>query len=508
MSNSDLHAASPADDYTSHCLDVTQIDTQGFCTDFPLRRHAFETEANAGCHEARTDWAKYIGSTDQFGGCKSSEWQLHCSGPSAVQAGAPTACRLCPRVYRFSFLRHGLQGTDDLLCRCIPIRQHRRNRHRRPKHQQLRLLSLSHNDCAPMNPALRRQQIQAKMILGLTRTDKACTERVMNVWKTMISMTLRDKDKQFSTLEHYVDFRIVDTGAPFVESMMLWSMGMTLVPEEDEALKDVVHPCYAALGLANDCFSFDREYAEMQSTGQPMTNAVWLCMRWQDVDIPTAKKMVREAVTSYEKRFQKLSDQFRQENALMSEKLDCYLRGLTYQISGNVVWSLKCPRYHPDERYDANAGLEDQLTREARGESLQHERNLDTSLPSRKASLDSSVSDAHSFESSVVDRRSSATSWSTSPESGSPAHKDFQRRKPGSKCKLSLKCCQIQLTSARLFKPRSNTSHQCLKRPSQHIHRRPQHLVQRTRRDIGTDQAYHESPAHSLSHARRHPRFL
>jgi hypothetical protein len=75
---------------------------------------------------------------------------------------------------------------------------------------------LGHDHYQPSNPKLKRQQIQAKMILNLTKFDAACTQRVMDVWKTMISTTLREKDKSFSTLEEYVDFRIVDTGAPYV----------------------------------------------------------------------------------------------------------------------------------------------------------------------------------------------------------------------------------------------------------------------------------------------------
>jgi geranylgeranyl pyrophosphate synthase len=38
------------------------------------------------------------------------------------------------------------------------------------------------------------------------------------------------------------------------------------------------------------------------------------------------------------------------------------LDALAYQVSGNVVWSLNCPRYHPEYRYDPNAGIEDSLT--------------------------------------------------------------------------------------------------------------------------------------------------
>jgi hypothetical protein len=52
------------------------------------------------------------------------------------------------------------------------------------------------------------------MMTQLESTDKACTERIKYVWHEMLSTTLRDKDKQFASLEEYVDFRIIDTGAP------------------------------------------------------------------------------------------------------------------------------------------------------------------------------------------------------------------------------------------------------------------------------------------------------
>jgi hypothetical protein len=36
----------------------------------------------------------------------------------------------------------------------------------------------------------------------------------MEAWKTMLSTTLRDKSKDFADLDEYLDFRIIDTGAP------------------------------------------------------------------------------------------------------------------------------------------------------------------------------------------------------------------------------------------------------------------------------------------------------
>jgi hypothetical protein len=50
-------------------LDLSQYNTHGFCPGYPLRRHRYETLANVGCHEARTDWIHYIGPVAEFGGC-------------------------------------------------------------------------------------------------------------------------------------------------------------------------------------------------------------------------------------------------------------------------------------------------------------------------------------------------------------------------------------------------------------------------------------------------------
>ncbi len=151
---------------------------------------------------------------------------------------------------------------------------------------------------------------------------------------------------------------------------MLFGMGMTLTREEDALLADVVRPCYAALALANDYFSFDHEWAETQGSpgaaAKPI-NAVWLYMQWQCVNASVAKRLVTEATNRYETRFLELCEQFRREQTPAVPKLDLYLRALSYQVSGNVVWSLNCPRYHPESRYDPNAGMEDAITAERRG---------------------------------------------------------------------------------------------------------------------------------------------
>ena len=58
-----------SDDETSYLVSLSHYDTHSLCSDYTLRRHKYESEANAGCYEARQDWIKYVGPIEEFGGC-------------------------------------------------------------------------------------------------------------------------------------------------------------------------------------------------------------------------------------------------------------------------------------------------------------------------------------------------------------------------------------------------------------------------------------------------------
>jgi ophiobolin F synthase len=138
---------------------------------------------------------------------------------------------------------------------------------------------------------------------------------------------------------------------------------MTLSKDEDAQLDSIRKSCYTALSLANDYFSFDCEYANFQQfSAKTLPNSVWLCMQWHQVDSNTAKEMIKQEAKRYEEKFLEDSLEYRRTHAHLSEKLDRYLDALSYQVSGSTVWSLNCPRYHQDYRYDPNAGIEDSLT--------------------------------------------------------------------------------------------------------------------------------------------------
>lgn len=207
-------------------------------------------------------------------------------------------------------------------------------------------------------------------------------------------------------------------------------MGETLSKEEDDLLAPIIRPCYASLALANDYFSFDREWAEYQSSSGDAApiNAVYLYTQWSSVDIPTAKQLVREAANRFESQFLESCEKFR-KSGKSNEKLDRYLRGLSYQITGNVVWSLNCPRYHPEFRYDPNKGLEDQLTAERRNPPVVEQvEDVDMEATDRLKRLsiaswtstesDSDISTTSSWDERAGSSRSSSFSAVSSDEEG------------------------------------------------------------------------------------------
>lgn len=56
------------------------------------------------------------------------------------------------------------------------------------------------------------------MLLELLSIDAPCAEVVIESWKTMVATTAKqDKTRPFENLQDYVDYRIIDTGAPYVD---------------------------------------------------------------------------------------------------------------------------------------------------------------------------------------------------------------------------------------------------------------------------------------------------
>lgn len=134
---------------------------------------------------------------------------------------------------------------------------------------------------------------------------------------------------------------------------MCFGMGILLTEEEWEMAAPITRSCFAALGLVNDYFSFDVEWDEYEREGKgqsntAMTSLVWLYMQWENLSIPQAKEKTKETVRRYEAEYYEKVEAFTSDREKCSTNLARYLKAQAYQISGNVAWSLRCPRYHPE----------------------------------------------------------------------------------------------------------------------------------------------------------------
>ena len=319
------------DETISRPLHLAQYETQGFCEGYPARRHNHEKEADIGLREARADWVRYIGPVDIAGGCNPFSGHF---ASLTLPTCKPERLRIISYVFEYAFLH------DNVLESAAKAVQ--------DNNDISETFGLGGYQSFKLRSVVGSKQIQSKMMLEMLSVDPECANAAIDAWRVMVDTTSkRDKTIPFTNMEDYIDYRIVDTGAPFVDKLMLFGLGMTLSQDELTQVAPIARPCYAALGLANDYFSFDVEYEVFKnSSAKAMTNAVWLFMCWDGASVADAKDLVRVTTRKYERQFERL----RKENeGALSPKLQRYLLGLAYQVSGNVIWSLDNPRYHPDK---------------------------------------------------------------------------------------------------------------------------------------------------------------
>ncbi|KAJ5813261.1 geranylgeranyl pyrophosphate synthase [Penicillium pulvis] len=331
----DYQNAQTEQEETSYLVSRPVPDIDGFCHNYTLRRHKYEQNANEGSSRCRDDWRKYIGPIERWGSCNPFDGHF---ASVVLPLCKPERLALVSYVFEYAFLY------DNVLESVSKVSLDEGNDN----------IVLNETEYRTVRSTTGTKQIQSKMLLELLEIDKPCAEVVITAWKEMVATTAsRDKSCIFNGIEEYVDYRIIDTGAPFVDTVMRFGMGIILTNEEEKRVVSIVKPCFAALGLANDFYSFDIEWNEFQQMDDTdktptMTNAVWLYMKWENISMDEAKERVRQVVRDYETDFQQRMNIFVADQEQCTPNLREYLTALAFQIPGNIVWSLWCPRYHPE----------------------------------------------------------------------------------------------------------------------------------------------------------------
>lgn len=129
-------------------------------------------------------------------------------------------------------------------------------------------------------------------------------------------------------------------------------MAITIPQSEMELCEKLMTPAWAAAALQNDIFSWEKERDAAQKSGKrEIVNAVWVLMGEFSISEHDALEKLRIITKGYVRDYVAIANiQVKNEN--LSSDLRRYLQAILWSLSGNIVWSIQCPRYNPGEEYN------------------------------------------------------------------------------------------------------------------------------------------------------------
>ncbi|EKG20455.1 Polyprenyl synthetase [Macrophomina phaseolina MS6] len=186
------------------------------------------------------------------------------------------------------------------------------------------------------------KQVMAKLALQLLSIDPVCAGNVMKAWKEWAAGFA--KPRRFDSIEQYIDYRLVDSGAIVAVHLMNFGMGLDISVEELREVSDIVNHAGKALSYQNDFFSFNYEHDMFVKLPDSIgiANAVFVLAETEGLSLAEAKERVKELAKEHEDAVLRLKDEVESK---VSYKLRICLEGLVDMVVGNLVWSASCDRY-------------------------------------------------------------------------------------------------------------------------------------------------------------------
>jgi hypothetical protein len=107
---------------------------------------------------------------------------------------------------------------------------------------------------------------------------------------------------------------------------------------------------FAVISLTNDLFSWERERDAAKRDGMPhVVNAIWVIMGQHSVSEEAAKKICHDKIVELVEEYKQTVVRVRNDDSV-HEDLKKYVELIQCNVSGNLAWSLSCPRYNPQTK--------------------------------------------------------------------------------------------------------------------------------------------------------------
>ncbi|KAI1267820.1 fusicoccadiene synthase [Xylariaceae sp. FL1019] len=324
-----------------------EVESGGYEThdldgDIPLRIHKDQVLEFDGALHAQKDWTSHICDVTGYKGGLGDPYSFIAV---CVPECLPDRLELISYANEFAFLYDDKMESFDL-----------KKDLKEETTQMLDAFGDNAHDRRASDNTTPEKRLQAQMLSEMMAIDPSRAVTSMKAWAKFVQLASQTRSSPFETLEEYVPARVIDAGELIWFGTLTFGMALTIPDHEYDTCMEMARdgvqlaniiqcPSYAALGLTNDLFSWEKERHDAKVAGLDYVfNVIWVLMKEKGVREADAKKLCRSEIKSYVSSFKKTVADAKNDETL-SKDLKVYLEAVLYSIVGNLVWSIHCPRY-------------------------------------------------------------------------------------------------------------------------------------------------------------------
>ncbi|KAI1139409.1 fusicoccadiene synthase [Hypoxylon sp. FL0543] len=160
------------------------------------------------------------------------------------------------------------------------------------------------------------KRLQVQVLSEMMAIDSARAVTAMKAWGEFVCSAARCR-APFTSMKEYVPARIIDAGELIWFGFLTFGMALTIPDEELELCTQLAKPGYAALGLTNDLYSWEKERRAAEQAGKDYVfNAVWVITKERSTSEEEAKMICREEITKYISQYCHTVEEIRVDTSL------------------------------------------------------------------------------------------------------------------------------------------------------------------------------------------------
>ncbi|KAL2858986.1 isoprenoid synthase domain-containing protein [Aspergillus pseudodeflectus] len=210
-------------------------------------------------------------------------------------------------------------------------------------------------------PLLAVNKLVVPFVLNkLAGTDGDLGLNHMKAWKAHLDGQARSSHANMSW-EELKQHRLVEGGPEWAIRLGAWGAGIRCTAEEIESVRKIIDIGGIAGVLANDYYSFNKEFDEHSRAGtiERMQNGVALLMREYGYSEEEAREILKKEINKMEQQFMDMYLTWLNGPVQKSRGLIQYLTMVLCLYSGTMFWMAHGARYH---RTDLITTAEDRAT--------------------------------------------------------------------------------------------------------------------------------------------------